>query len=130
MKANKRIVVIDDELDVRKYLTALLGDHGFEVTSAGNGRDGFALVVGQHPDLVCLDLLMPEQTGLSLYKLIRDADELDEVPVLIISGLGVEQSIEQILTGLPKPEGYLEKPVEIDRFIEKVHQLINNGRST
>lgn len=73
---------------------------------------------------------MPEQTGLSLYKLIRDADELDEVPVLIISGLGVEQSIEQILTGLPKPEGYLEKPVEIDRFIEKVHQLINNGRST
>ena len=127
MKAGK-IIVIDDELDVRIYLTAALTDHGFDAHSAENSREGLALVMAQHPDLVCLDLLMPEQTGVSLYKEIRSNPDLDDVRVLIISGLGIEESIDEVLVGLPIPDGYIEKPVELQSFIQTVRELVQTSR--
>ena len=67
----RKILVIDDEPDIVSFLTTLLQDHGYETCSAKDGEEGWKKVCGEHPDLICLDLLMPQKSGVKLYGQIR-----------------------------------------------------------
>ena len=60
---SKRILVVDDEADVRTFLTAVLKKRGYETLTAADGREAFDIVRREKPDLVILDLMMPQQTG-------------------------------------------------------------------
>lgn len=117
---SKKVVVIDDEEDVLTYLDALLKDHGYEVYAAQQGRDGLNLIKRIKPDLICLDILMPGETGISLYRRIRNDNEIKDVPVLIISGMNYRRENGE----LPPPQGYIEKPITPDSLIETVKALI------
>lgn len=128
METPKRIVVVDDEADVSTYLAAVLTDHGYEVRGASSGEEALRLVTEDRPDLVCLDLLMPERTGLWLYRQMCTRPELGGIPVVIISGLGKEQGVEEMLAGLPRPAAFMEKPVEVARLIETLQHFIGNGQ--
>ena len=120
-----KVVVIDDEADVVIYLkTTLIDDCGFEVFAASNGKEGLALIRKHDPALVCLDILMPKSTGLSLYKAMKSTPELRRIPVLIISGLEMEHDMETYLENLPAPEAYLEKPVPPEVLIDTVTALV------
>lgn len=125
--AQKKVLVVDDERDVVLYLRAALANSGFDVRSAGDGDGCVALLVDWEPDLICLDLLMPGRTGLSLYRELRAHPNWSSIPVLIVSGLGMETEIEPQLAGVKKPEGYLEKPIDLDAFLGTVQRLLVNG---
>lgn len=124
----KKIVIIDDEEDVVMYLAAILADNGFEVATATDGREGIRLVQEIRPDLVCLDILMPGETGFSLYRKIKEDMNLGTMPVLIISGMSYEQGGESgarsELDDLPAPDHYIEKPVQPEKFLKTVRTII------
>ena len=82
-----RILVVDDEKDVVEYLTELLEDNGYEVTPAYDGVQALELISRDKPDLILLDLLMPEETGTGLYRRLHHKKEYKDIPVIVISGL-------------------------------------------
>jgi CheY-like chemotaxis protein len=127
-EGQKRVVIIDDEEDVATYLAALLSDNGYEVHTAADGREGLEIVKSTKPDLVCLDILMPVETGISLYRKIKADPTVSTVPVIIISGMNYGEQVggkdDPAADDIPEPEHYLEKPVKPAQFLETVRAII------
>jgi CheY-like chemotaxis protein len=115
----KRILVVDDEADIVEFLTQLLEDNGYEVVAAYDGVQGMEMVKKSQPDLILLDLQMPEETGTGLYRKLHNKKEYKDIPVIVISGLpgsylAVGKSVpvidkppseEQVLTEVAKALG-------------------------
>ena len=88
---NKKILIVDDEPDIVSYLEMLLQDQGYETVTAGNGNEALEAVRAEQPDLVTLDITMPEASGTRFYKEMRTDPELSQIPVIIVTavtGLG------------------------------------------
>lgn len=127
------VALIDDEEDVITYFRVALEDHGYRVVATSDPSEALGLLESSKPNLVCLDLLMPQRTGMSLYSALRRHPRLKDVPVVILSGLAVRDELPRLLGqagGLPAPERFLEKPAEIEQFLAVVDELTANSRST
>ena len=124
---SKKILIIDDEPDVVTYLSAVLEANGYKSYATGNIKTAMEQVKEIHPDLICLDIVMPEETGISFYTRLRQDRELKTIPVIIISGI-VELEKFDFRTytkddSIPAPECYMEKPIDVGKYIQKVKQL-------
>ncbi len=97
----KQILVIDDEKDIVEFLTQLLEDNGYEVAAAYDGVQGMEMVVKNRPDLILLDLQMPEETGTGLYRKLHNKKEYKDIPVIVISGLTGTDALRQPSVPLP-----------------------------
>ena len=86
------VVVVDDEPDVAVYLAAVLEKKGHTAHTAKNAAEGFALVKNLHPDVACIDIVMPEETGVALFRRIRNDDEVGDTPVVFITALKPEMA--------------------------------------
>ncbi len=84
----KRILVIDDEPDTVTFLRTWLEDQGFEACTASDGIEGYQVMLECRPDLVLMDLKMPNQTGLQCYRDMRENDDFRELPVIFVTGMG------------------------------------------
>jgi CheY-like chemotaxis protein len=127
----KTVLVIDDEQDVRKYLTMALEDAGFEVVTACDGFEGMEKVKEIGPDLISLDLVMPKRSGAKFYRELMKNKQLSKIPVIIVTGhardeFGKADLKELTMSG---PEIYLEKPVKPDNYIAAVKKLIGMDTS-
>jgi len=125
--SSKKILIIDDEPDVVTYLSAVLEANGYKPYTTGNIKTAMDQVKDIHPDLICLDIVMPQETGISFYIRLRQDKELKTIPVIIISGI-VELEKFDFRTytkddSIPAPECYMEKPIDVEKYIEKVNQL-------
>jgi CheY-like chemotaxis protein len=127
----KRVLVIDDEPDVVTYLVTVLRDNGYEVTSAENGRTGFEQARRDRPDLVCLDITMPEESGIRFYRNLRDDPDLAHTPVIIVTavtGLGGDaEPFRHFLSTrrqVPPPEAFLSKPIDRHEFLATVARAL------
>lgn len=123
------VALVDDEVDITTYLGLALEDAGYRVTSTNEAAEALPLLERSEPELICLDLLMPDRTGISLYAELRSHETLGRVPVLILSGLGAREELGRMLTregALPAPAGFIEKPVDIDRFLTTVGELLGS----
>jgi len=121
----KKILVVDDEPDVITYFTAVLEEHGYETQSASNGVAAIEAIRKDRPDLVALDITMPEQSGVKTYRQIKEDDEFKGIPVLIITGIA--HDFKQFISTrkqVPPPDGYLEKPVKAETLAAEVKRLI------
>ncbi|MFH1844147.1 MAG: response regulator [bacterium] len=124
------VIIIDDEVDITTFLGLALEDAGYRVQTLNEATHAMELLRRERPDLICLDLLMPEQTGASLYQEIRLDTTLRQTPVLILSGLNAREELGQLLhqdPNLEPPAGYLEKPVEAEAFLQLIQQLLGVG---
>ena len=122
---SKKILVVDDEPDVVTYLTTLLEDAGYSTVSASNGEEGLEKVRGESPDLVTLDISMPEKSGVRMYTEIKNDDALKSIPVIVVTG--IQGEIEKFLSTrrqVPPPDDFVAKPVDREALIEKVKKLI------
>ncbi len=121
---SKTVLIVDDEQDVVDYLSAVLDSCGYESIEACNADDGFAAALARKPDLICLDVMMPEESGVSLYIRLKENGELRDTPVLIISGMESEQErdIHELVRekSIPPPDEYIEKPINVDQFMQTV----------
>jgi CheY-like chemotaxis protein len=121
------VAMIDDEEDVLTYFRIALEDHGYRVVSTSEPAAALVLLESSKPSLICLDLLMPEQTGMSLYSKLARHPRLKDVPVVILSGLAVRNELPRMLEeagGLPMPARFVEKPGEIDQFLALVDEIV------
>jgi CheY-like chemotaxis protein len=113
-----KILIIDDEEDVRKYLTALLRKHGYETLTASDGREALKLARAEKPDLITLDLMMPNQSGTDFYRQLAQDRELAETPVIVVSGLpGRHLAVRE-------PVAVFDKPIDPAEFIEAVKRAV------
>jgi CheY-like chemotaxis protein len=122
---SKKILVVDDEKDVLFYLSAILEDKGFTVSTATDGIEAVNEIKSIKPDLVLLDITMPNQSGVKVYRQIKKDDALKAIPVIIITG--ILREFKQFISTrkqVPPPEGYLEKPVSPTDVLFEVQRLI------
>ena len=121
------IAIVDDEEDITTYLRIALEDEGYRVVSTTDAAAAMELLVAEEPDLICLDLLMPQQTGVSLYADLVQHPTLSGVPIVMLSGLTSSDGLPAMLKkagDLPEPACFIEKPVEIELFLETVRDLL------
>ncbi len=124
-QTNGRILVIDDEPDVVSYLETLLRDNGYEVRGTTESSEAMELARQFRPDLICLDISMPEPTGVRLYRDLRQDAQLGGVPVLMITG--VIQQFKDFIhhrKHVPPPDGYIAKPFEPAELLATVTKLV------
>ncbi len=130
----KKVILVDDEEDIILYFQTALEDAGYEALTASNVPEGLQLIRREKPDLVCLDILMPRESGMSLYQKLKNDPELGQIPVLITSGLSLAKELKDIDyrrlpdgTELPEPEGIAEKPITAPQFLAKVRGIIGGA---
>ena len=123
----KKILIVDDEPDVVAYLTAVLESNGYKSYPAINIKVAAQLVKEIHPDLICLDIVMPNETGISFYIKLQQDKKLKNIPVIIISGIIESEKFNFRSyvkdTTIHPPECYMEKPLDINNFISNVEKL-------
>lgn len=126
----KKILIVDDELDIRIFLCNLLGNCGYEPIDAGDIDEGMQKAVREKPALIILDVTMPKETGLQMYRELKAHENLKNVPVIMVSTIDQKtflfyqkfQGLPQH-KGFPDPGAYLEKPLEAEELIELVRTL-------
>jgi len=121
----KKILIIDDEPDTLTYFSDLLQDNGFDTITADNGNDGIDKLKQFKPDLVTLDITMPEMSGTKFYRTLRENDATANIPIIIITGISEEfKKFISTRRNVPPPDGYLSKPVEAEELLEMVNKLL------
>ncbi|MHB8626724.1 MAG: response regulator transcription factor [Aggregatilineales bacterium] len=119
-----RVLIVDDELPIRDGLGRKLRREGFEVFLAGSGLEGLKLFHVEHPDLVVLDIVMPEMDGLTVCRRVR---EVAETPIMMLSAQAIRE--EDIIEGLNAgADEYLVKPVRLDEFAARVRALLRRAQ--
>lgn len=116
------ILVIDDEAQIRKFLRISLSAQGYKVVEAGNGRDGLAQAALARPDLVVLDLGLPDMDGRDVLSELR---EWSQVPVLVLSVRASEG--EKVLALDGGANDYVTKPFAIQEFLARVRVLLRQS---
>ena len=126
----KKILIVDDELDMRIFLCNLLGNCGYEPIDAGDREEGMQKALSEKPALIILDVTMPKETGIQLYREIKEHEDLKNVPVIMVSTIDKKTfSFYQRFQGSPRQKGfpdpgaYLEKPLEAEELIKLVRAL-------
>ena len=131
----KRILVVDDEPDVCAYLARLFRDNGYETASAADGAEALDMVRKEKPDLITLDLSMPNKSGVGFYREIRSAPEYRGVPVVFVTavtGPGGDSAVTERFYSrqrqVPPPDGFVAKPVDPEEMLQLVKKLVAGGR--
>lgn len=114
----KKILVIDDEPHVVKYLTSFFEDCGYDTCSASNGEEGMDVLQKEKPDLITLDLQMPGDTGTRFFRNMSKAKEFKDVPVIIVSGIPGRH------LAVKKPIAVFDKPIDRDKLLETIKNTI------
>lgn len=122
MKA-ERVLVVDDEADVRSLVVELLGRAGYEVTEAENGRAGLRALYASHPDLVILDVSMPELDGWQTLERIRD---VSDVPVMMLTSRAAE--LEKVRGLKAGADDYVTKPFGRQELLARIQSLLRRAR--
>jgi len=119
-----RILVVDDEADIRESLHYLLSHEGFRVDLAANGTEGLQKVEGGGYDLVLLDLMMPDRSGLEVLREIRERDR--ELPIFLITAYGsVEAAVNALKAGA---NDFFEKPWKNEKLLVEIERMISKQR--
>ena len=121
----KTILVVDDDPDTVAYLTTVLEDNGYATMSAKDGNDALKQIERMMPNLVTLDISMPEKSGVAVYRALKEDDRLRQIPVIITTG--VSEDFKKFISTrrqVPPPEGYVSKPVDVEQFLGLVSRLL------
>ena len=120
----RKVLVVDDEPDVRTFLTTLLEDNGYETVTANTGAEALQSIRTARPDLVTLDITMPEQSGVRAYRDIKTDPELKNLPVVIVTGVSDDFKTFISTRGqVPPPDGFVSKPIDKAILLELVRKL-------
>ena len=127
----KRILVVYDELDMRIYVSTLLETNGYKPLSAVDGKEGLEVARKNRPSLIILDVMMPKESGIGLYRDLKIDQELKDIPVIMLSALSKKTFFhsQRVLNeykgeNIPDPEGYIEKPPESEELLEAIQNCL------
>mgnify|MGYP001827945478 FL=1 len=128
---SKKVLVVDDDPDVRLFSVTVLEENGYTPLEAEDVESGLKIIKAEKPDLVILDVLMPRQSGVRLYRELKTTKALKDLKVIILSGIAKKTFLrsQKALTEfggaeIPEPEIYLEKPVEPDELADVIKKVL------
>jgi two-component system response regulator VicR len=124
-KQSKRLAYIEDEAEMIDLVRLILGRRGYSVLGANGGREGLDLVRKELPDLILLDLMMPDMDGWDVYHQIKSEDLTRDIPVIVITAKA--QDIDKILgLRVAKVEDYISKPFSPQELIDRIEQVLSS----
>jgi len=132
MERKMRILIADDDPDVREALKIMLEGTSHHLVFAANGEEVMESITQQLPDLLVLDLLMPKKDGFEVIKELKAGPRYSKIPILILTSVKKEASERryELETGLALDvDDYVEKPVNPGDFIHRVEKILNRARA-
>jgi len=127
----KKILFVDDELDMRIFLSTVLKTEGYEAVAARNAIEGIKKALEVSPDLVIMDVMMPQAGGVTLFQEIKKDKRLRHIPVIMLSGVSEKAFTHhlkmlniRIDDSLPPPDAYMEKPLDPAKLVATINRLL------
>ncbi len=122
----KTILVVEDDDDIMDYLVTIFEDNDYNVITATNGKIGFEIAKNKHPDLISLDISMPEESGVTMYYNLQNALSTKNIPVIVVTGISSEfKSFIESHADINSPAAYFEKPIDRDAVLLKIREILN-----
>lgn len=117
------ILVVDDDPDAREFIGTVLSDAHATTLEAKDGVEALEMARREKPDLITLDITMPNKTGAEVYEEMREDDVLRDIPVCIVSG---QPELRKLIYQrvVPPPDGYLDKPIHEDALLRSVKRIL------
>jgi CheY-like chemotaxis protein len=127
----KKILFVDDELDMRIFLSTVLKTKGYEPVAARNAIEGIQKARDVGPDLVIMDVMMPQAGGVTLFQELKKDERLKHLPVIMLTGVS-EKAFSHHLhmlnvrmdESLPPPDAYMEKPLNPELLVATIERLL------
>ena len=127
----KTVLIVEDELDMRIFVSTLLETSGYRSIMTKDGREGFLKAKEIVPDLIILDVMMPGEGGIKMYRQLKTDYSLMNIPVILLSGVAkntfthyLKMLNTRMECAIPEPSAYLEKPPEAEALIKLTERLI------
>lgn len=123
--------MVEDDLHMRIFISTVLETSGYNATATKDGKEGIQKASEAPPDLIILDVMMPEEGGISMYRQLKTDNKLKNIPVVMLSGVESEtfaHSLKMMNIGLedplPEPEAYVEKPPKAEELLKIIERLL------
>lgn len=128
---SKKVLVVDDDPDVRSFVVTVLEENQYTPLVAQDGVEGFEMIEKEQPDLVILDVLMPRGSGIRLYRKLKTHDTYKKIPIIMFTGIAQrsflksQKALDEFKGGeVPKPDVYLEKPIEPEELAAAIQRKL------
>ena len=125
----RKILIVDDDPEQIEFASTVLEENGFIPLSAVDGVDGMNKVRDEKPDLVLLDILMPERGGIALYRELKKREETRSIPIIIVTGVARGWKFAEKMMGpgpdIPAPDGYIQKPMNAEAVLGRIRELLS-----
>ena len=115
---SKTVMIVEDNELNMKLFNDLLESRGYQVIQTRNGLEALDLARAHMPDLILMDIQLPEVSGLVVTKWLKDDDQLAHIPVIAVTAFAMKGDEERILQG--GCEGYISKPISVSHFLETI----------
>jgi two-component system, cell cycle response regulator DivK len=115
---NKTVLIVEDNELNMKLFNDLLEAHGYSTLKTASGIEAMELARAHHPDLILMDIQLPEVSGLEVTKWLKEDDDLKSIPVVAVTAFAMKGDEERIREG--GCEAYLSKPISVAKFLETV----------
>ncbi len=119
-----RILIVEDDSSSRKLLRDYLTAKGYDVLEAGEGEEAIDIVVAEKPDLVLMDVLLPDINGLEAVKIIKAKQQVKDIPIIAVTALAMKEDKEKCLTA--GCIDYITKPINIVEFGNKIAKFLSD----
>jgi two-component system, OmpR family, response regulator VicR len=128
-KSTKMILCIEDEPEMIDLIRLILSRRGFEIRGANGGAEGLEIIRKEHPDLILLDLMMPEMDGWEVYQQMKADEATKDIPVIVVTAKA--QSIDKVLgLHIAKVDDYIAKPFSPQELLASVDTVLGRKKTT
>ncbi len=123
-----KILVVDDSTTNVVLLEAILDEKGYQIETALNAKEAYAIIENESPDLILLDLLMPKISGFDFLEEIRKNEKTKNTPVIVVSALTDEENVEKIMK--MGAIDFVKKPIDLQYLVERVENVLEKAVDT
>jgi len=124
-----RVVWIEDDPELLRLGRLVLAHKGFEVVTVNDSREGFDIIRREKPDLVLLDLMMPEVDGWAIYNQMKAEPDLKDTPVIVVTAKA-QAADKALALYLAKVDGYLVKPYDQNQLLDMIHHVMSRRQQS
>ena len=121
--AGKTILIVEDNDLNMKLFNDLLQAHGYNTLQANDGGEALGMARKHHPELILMDVQLPEISGLEVTKRLKSDDDLKSIPIVAVTAFAMKGDEEKMLDG--GCEGYIAKPISVPKFLDTVAKFLN-----
>jgi len=121
--SEKRILIVDDDPDIVETVAFFLSGSDYQVFIAKNGKEALEQVKEEKPDLVLLDVMMPEMNGLEVCRKLKNNPETNSIPVVMLTAQGSKKDVDDAIDG--GANGYVVKPFNLPGLVERIETILN-----